>query len=145
MWECSEKGGRWAVGPEECVFCVLMAMNYTDMGEQRSDGEPDGEQSPVMLGPGLGAVSNGCKAGTVGVGMKGRTCLGEERSKIKSSGHVSAVALVSSLTALVVHTGHASDQTSQQSSTVGVGLTGPTLVEKQSWLLWRGESFFFGG
>lgn len=65
VWECSEKGGRWTVGPEECVFCILMVMNYTDMGEQRRDGELDRELELDMLGQVLGAVSNGCDRGMV--------------------------------------------------------------------------------
>lgn len=77
--------------------------------------------------------------------MKGRTYLGEDRSKIKSSEHASAVALVSSLTAVVVHPGHAPDQTNQQSSIVGAGLTGPTLVEKQSMATLAGRVIFLRG
>lgn len=79
------------------------------------------------------------------MGMKGPTYPGEDESKIKSSEHAGAVALVSSLTAVVVRTRHMCDQTNQQSSVDGVGLTGPTLVDKQSMAILVGESFFFEG
>lgn len=79
------------------------------------------------------------------MGMKEPTYPGENRSKTKSSEHAGTVALLSSLTAVVVHKRHMCDQTNQQSSVDGVGLTGPTLVDKQSMATLVGESFFFEG